>query len=105
MGRVFQMYWDYNNPYIHGNSRDKWKFRSLCKKLNGERRDPYPNEWDFLIQYMYPEEDRILDKLDYIPQEKEEMVSVYNYTYQKVGSDVKEERYIEVPLSEKEDYT
>lgn len=97
------MYLDYNNPYIPPN-KELWKFKKLCKKINGEHRTPYPGEWDILIEFMYPEEDRILERLDRVPQKKEKMVSVFNYTYHDMETGNTEDKYFYVPISEKEDY-
>ena len=98
------MYWDWNSPYLR-KGKDRWKFNNLCKRLNGEGRNPSPREWDMLIDYMYPEEDRILERLDKEPVPiNDEMVSVFNYTYHHIESGRKEDCFLEVPLSEKEDY-
>lgn len=96
--------WDFHYP-AHPMDRDKRKYMRLCKRLNAEQRDPYPNEWDWIIDYCYPEENRILDMLNnpHI-KEEEQLVEVYNYTSINMKTGEKEDIYMKVPLSEKEDY-
>ena len=83
--------------------KDKRKYMKLCKRLNAEQREPYMSEWDWIIQYCYPEEDRILDKLDnphkYVKKD-EDYERVFNYTKIKMSTGSKEDVYMEVPSSE-----
>lgn len=98
------MFLDWNNPHLPKNS-ERWKFNKLCKRINADHRNPSPREWDMIIDFIYPEEDRILAKMDtQLPIDEEEEVDVFNYTSQVVGTDVKEDHYISVPLSEKNNY-
>lgn len=102
------MWWDWNYP-LHPMDKDKRKYMKLCKTLNAEQRNPYPYEWDWIIEYSYPEEDRILDRLDNPdnPKQKNDVkkIDVYNYTLIHMEDGTSEDVYIQVPLHEKEDYT
>ena len=75
-------YWDWRIP-DRKPSKKRNRYKKLCENLNSNRRAPSPQEWDFIINYNYPEwkhnydENKALGINDEIP---EPVVKIKNYT-------------------------
>lgn len=52
-------HWDWRLPH-RPNAKNKWQYKRICERLNSQRRPPNAWEMDVIIDYCYPEEERIL---------------------------------------------